>query len=339
MRKRIVRSVCIFAPWAETFTINRIDPTFTWGNSTSKVAATKTFTRTGTANSGGGVTYSSNATGKATVNSSSGLVTGVAYGRHTRLFRSCTRAKTTIEASLTSELTVGDIVCSNGYIYKAADAAEVKKEGQTAIGIIAFVNDGTAIGNAATESGLGRYTTKSKGRALVFCAQNLPSTYTYGVRVGTTYCSSNLALTDATYYRGYTRTASMNTSSNPATQAAYNFSAVSAPQNSTGWFLPSIGQWKLIIMKLSGISAMSYSTWYHPANYMDTFDNKLKPLTTAGAKTVSLLVGKRWYWSSTEYSDVTAASVIMGGYGEEEGMRLNADNRTVSFFIRPVFAF
>ena len=264
---------------------------------------------------------------------------GVAYGRHTRLFRSCTRAKTTIEASLTSELTVGDIVCSNGYIYKAADAAEVKKEGQTAIGIIAFVNDGTAIGNAATESGLGRYTTKSKGRALVFCAQNLPSTYTYGVQVGTTYCSNNLALTDATYYRGYTRTASMNTSSNPATQAAYNFSAVSAPQNSTGWFLPSIGQWKLIITKLAEISAMSYSTWYHPANYMDTFDNKLKPLTTAGATTVSLLVGKRWYWSSTEYSDAGAASVIMGGYGAEEGMRLNADNRNVLLIVRPVLAF
>ena len=84
---------------------------------------------------------------------------------------------------------------------------------------------------------------------------------------------------------------------------------------------------------------MSYSTWYHPANYMDTFDNKLKPLTTAGATTVSLLVGKRWYWSSTEYSDAGAASVIMGGYGAEEGMRLNADNRNVLLIVRPVLAF
>lgn len=266
---------------------------------------------------------------------------GVAYGRHTRLFRSCTRAKTTIEASLTSELTVGDIVCSNGYIYKAADAAEVKKEGQTAIGIIAFVNDGTAIGNAATESGLGRYTTKSKGRALVFCAKTIGNSG-YGTQDGTDYLANNIAMTDAKYYKGYARTYSKRDAAGTCHKMCYNYTALPAPQNSTGWFLPSAGQWKKILIHLGGVSNPSAGTWYDNTaasytTYTTNLNNKFSVLTATGT-TFSTFAGG--YQTCTEYNASYATYVWFNsglGISITTGTRATGDGNNL--FCRPVLAF
>jgi len=266
---------------------------------------------------------------------------GVAYGRHTRLFRSCTRAKTTIEASLTSELTVGDIVCSNGYIYKAADAVEVKKEGQTAIGIIAFVNDGTAIGNAATESGLGRYTTKSKGRALVFCAKNIGNSG-YGTQDGTDYVANNVAMTDAKYYRGYARTYSKRDVAGTCHKMCYNYTALPAPQNSTGWFLPSAGQWKKILIHLGGVSNPSAGIWYDNTaasytTYTTNLNNKFSVLTATGT-TFSTFAGG--YQTCTEYNASYMTYVWFNssqGICIVTGTRATGDGNNLN--CRPVLAF
>ena len=254
---------------------------------------------------------------------------GVAYGRHTRLFRSCTRAKTTIEASLTSELTVGDIVCSNGYIYKAADAAEVKKEGQT------------AIGNAATESGLGRYTTKSKGRALVFCAKNIGNSG-YGTQDGTDYVANNVAMTDAKYYRGYARTYSKRDVAGTCHKMCYNYTALPAPQNSTGWFLPSAGQWKKILIHLGGVSNPSAGIWYDNTaasytTYTTNLNNKFSVLTATGT-TFSTFAGG--YQTCTEYNASYMTYVWFNssqGICIVTGTRATGDGNNLN--CRPVLAF
>lgn len=330
-----------------------------WGNDAAAGAVQRSFYYSGTLKSGSGTSgvteHDQNGRFQCTTLDGSNMQTfaissqiaymtstsGVIYGRHTRLFRSCTRAKTTIEASLTSELTVGDIVCSNGYIYKAADAAEVKKEGQTAIGIIAFVNDGTAIGNAATESGLGRYTTKSKGRALVFCAKTIGNSG-YGTQDGTDYLANNVAMTDAKYYKGYARTYSKRDAAGTCHKMCYNYTALPAPQNSTGWFLPSAGQWKKILIHLGGVSNPSAGTWYDNTaasytTYTTNLNNKFSVLTATGT-TFSTFAGG--YQTCTEYN---ASYMTYVWFNPSQGICIVTGTRATgdgnNLYCRPVLAF
>ena len=128
------------------------------------MAATKTFTRTGTANSGGGVTYSSNATGKATVNSSSGLVTGVAEGSATI---TASVAQTTNYNAKTFSYTVtvyqyitlvtaandkGRVVCTDGCVFNTKALAQAA--GKTAVAMIGYVSStGHGLAVALNEAG------------------------------------------------------------------------------------------------------------------------------------------------------------------------------------------
>jgi len=223
----------------------------------------------------------------------------------------------------------GDIVCSNGYIYKAADAAEVKKEGQT------------AIGNAATESGLGRYTTKSKGRALVFCAKNIGNSG-YGTQDGTDYVANNVAMTDAKYYRGYARTYSKRDVAGTCHKMCYNYTALPAPQNSTGWFLPSAGQWKKILIHLGGVSNPSAGIWYDNTaasytTYTTNLNNKFSVLTATGT-TFSTFAGG--YQTCTEYNASYMTYVWFNssqGICIVTGTRATGDGNNLN--CRPVLAF
>ncbi len=264
-----------------------------------------------------------------------------AYGRRIRLFRTGTKAKTTIETSSTSDLKVGDIVCSDGYIFNANDAVYIKQEGRTAIGIIAFVNDGTAIGNAATESGLGRYTTKSKGRALVLCAKNIGNSG-YGTQDGTDYLANNVAMTDAKYYKGYARTYSKRDAAGTCHKMCYNYTALPAPQNSTGWFLPSAGQWKKILIHLGGVSNPSAGIWYDNTaasytTYTTNLNNKFSVLTATGT-TFSTFAGG--YQTCTEYNASYMTYVWFNssqGICIVTGTRATGDGNNLN--CRPVLAF
>ena len=253
-----------------------------------------------------------------------------------RLFRNGTRAKTTIETSSTGDLAVGDIVCSNGYIFAASDAVYVKQEGLTPIGIIAFVNDGTAIGDAATEKGLGRYTTKSQGRALVLCAKVIGMSG-YGAQDGTDYVGNNIAMTDAKFYKGFARTVTKSNTAGTCHKMAYNYTALPAPQNSTGWFLPSAGQWKKILIHLVGISNPSAGTWYDDTAASYTTYSTNFELATAGTTYTGFGYACQ---TCSEYSNAHMAYIwpnVSRGVCIVTGTRATGDG--ANLYCRPVLAF
>lgn len=285
------------------------------------------------------------------------LLTGVGIatiGRSVRLFKDvqASARKTTIAIATTSELAVGDIVCADGSIYAAANASDIAIEGRTPIGIIAFVNDGTDIGNAATESGRGRYDVKSLGRALVMCAMNVGGTannatvgsqYIAGPNYSTLY-ASDYSLTSSDYYWGFERTQAMNSSTWPAAQAAYNFATLPAPARTTGWFLPSVGQIKKILIGLAEIDPADNKpilhSWYTPFDlYVGNINNKLNNLKKAGASIVNTFTTDgEHYWSCSDHDQydtfnglvtATASGIAIGGY----------KGTTQTYYVRPVLAF
>lgn len=294
------------------------------------------------------------------------LNNGNGFGRNVRLFRDrsdypTTKAKTTIPLATTSNIAVGDIVCSDGSIYAAANAADVATEGKTPIGIIAYVNNEgdagatTDIGNATTEKGKGRYDVKSLGRALVLCAMNIGGTannatvgtlYQAGPRYGTLVQEGDNNLATSLYYWGFERTQGMNSATYPAAQAAYNFSTLTAPDCTTGWFLPSAGQWKKILNYVGGIGVADNKplihTWYSPlSDYASNINTKLDYLTAAGATIVNTIpLVEHHYWSSTNYSSTTTDNTYNGVVcNPSSGIAIGGYWGTESYYVRPVLAF
>ena len=280
-----------------------------------------------------------------------------------------TSRKTTIAEATTADLAVGDIVCSDGSIFAAANAAAVAAEGRTPVGVIAFVNDGTAIGNAATENGRGRNTVKSLGRALVIGAMNVGGTagnatlgtnfaYSTGTAPFTNglYCGDtdeHKKMNTPEFYWGFDRTAAMNSSTWPAAQAAYNFNALPAPALSTGWFLPSAGQWKKILIHMAEMPSNDYrpvvGDWYgqnttlYPT-YVGNLNNKLNVLSDAGAEIVNTIPvdATNWYWTHTEFSATYVALLVWVPYNgtSSTGIKfVNNSRNSVNPYVRPVFAF
>ncbi len=273
------------------------------------------------------------------------------YGMYIRLFRDSydyVAPKTTIATATTSNLAIGDIVCSDGTIYAAANAAYVATAHKTPIGIIAYVNDGSAIGDAATEKGLGRFPTKSQGRALVMCLKNSSNGAqwrTTNTTFGTIYTNTDASYTTTTFYPGWQRTHDMNSTEFPAAYSAYNYTALTAPSNTTGWFLPSSGQWKLMISKLTPFQALTQEgSWSYNVNHAYTsqylaslMDAYLAP---AGNYDAIRIVDSTeyFYWTSSEYTSDYGSRIDMPKDGTLGFNMLHAA-RTYSYYVRPILAF
>jgi hypothetical protein len=95
-----------------------------------------------------------------------------------------------------------------------------------------------------------------------------------------------------------------------------------APASSSGWFLPSTGQWYLIVKNLGGITAASSSTNHAhflstalsaAANinkYLDAVHTAINTITVHDIDfyTLNNTASIRFYWTSTEYSASCASS-------------------------------
>ncbi|MCR5352008.1 MAG: fimbrillin family protein [Bacteroidales bacterium] len=258
--------------------------------------------------------------------------------------------KTTVATATTAELAVGDIVCSDGTIYDPADADYVRAIHKTPIGIIAFINDGTAIGNAATEKGLGRYSVKSQGRALVFCLRNSSNAAqwrTTNTAFGTDFLGDATLnyMTETTFYPGWQRTHDMNNIEFPAAYSAYNYTGLTAPTGTTGWFLPSSGQWRLIVSNLTSFPNLySYGAW--SSNYNGSFTSQYLAaqmdayMAPAGAYDATRLEDSTsyFYWTSSETCSSYASRIDMPSEANL-GFNMLQMDRTYSLHVRPVLAF
>ncbi len=94
----------------------------------------------------------------------------------------------------------------------------------------------------------------------------------------------------------------MANNSYPAFQAAKNYSnLVATPPNSSGWYLPSMGQWWDVIANLGKLDLSSYQTNGDNGKEISTttaLNNINSCFKAAGGN--GLMTA--WYWSSSEYS-------------------------------------
>jgi hypothetical protein len=144
---------------------------------------------------------------------------------------------------------------------------------------------------------------------------------------------------------GRTESNVINSSTYPAAYAATTTykSTVSAPSGTSGWYLPSIGQWFDICVNLGEMSSSagnnnyydggSYLYWSGPSlNCATNINNKLQ---SVGENKYTKFAKGNIYWSSSEYSRDRAYYVYFGS----SYPGLNNDYKGYSYKVRPVIAF
>ena len=147
---------------------------------------------------------------------------------------------------------VGEIVCSDGLAYAAADKDNLPT-GVTAVAIVAYVGDGDTSDN-----------TYNNGLAIAMTNANDGSGCGWGDYFVSYNCvsKSNDIATAIGFKDGISSTNTLTSDGHyheAATAAASN-NGTAAPTGTSGWFLPSMGQWNLIVQGLASKKAGSAVT-------------------------------------------------------------------------------
>ena len=125
-----------------------------------------------------------------------------------------------------------------------------------------------------------------------------------------TYENDGTALPDT--YTAFYRASRYGTAESSTEQYA-------APSNTTGWFLPSMGQWWDILSNLGKIDLTNYRDDTGSNTYisgaapiavanMNRYLEKISDATPFSTNT--------YFWSSSEYDDFSACYVYFGNYGD-----------------------
>ena len=160
---------------------------------------------------------------------------------------------------------------------------------------------------------------------------------------------------------GYTHTGKIQTTGYAAGRAAKGYVATAKngstviPTGTSGWYLPSIGQWYDICVNLGGMvtaSGQSYTSsnygWLQWDNEDDSSDNNysslcasainvyLNALSTKGYSVDLFTNSNEYYWSSSEYSSSYAYGALFYSFGN---MSLGYTDKALTCSVRPVVAF
>jgi hypothetical protein len=217
---------------------------------------------------------------------------------------------------------VGDIICAHGKAYSPTTGS-LPCGGQK-VAIVAYKGNGED--------------NNDYNRGLAIALQDVGSVYRWyatdtGPCLGNQYATLSDALTD---YKGIESTNRLVTAAcgsghvHAAAQAARNYeNTIPHPNGTSQWFLPTMGQWDLIIRAMTGYTGESPFTPTTNNNYKATqFDVKIIAAGGSG-----MLTTNYGCWTSTEQS-ATAAWVLnfQTGY-------LTYGGKASSFNVRAVLAF
>lgn len=240
---------------------------------------------------------------------------------------------------------LGDLFYSDGTFSSTLEA------GKTPIGVIAYLDKEGTDDDGITEKSNGA------GHGLVMCLKNGASdadaqwsTETSAFELGEdAKVASVNALNRTTNVSGYTNTKTLAEKTDAATKykaayAAKNYTGLTAPAGTTGWFLPSAQQWVKMIEGLGGLNdgAPNFEESYFDPNHtaVDKWENALKK---AGTGNYDSMIAYLNYWSSSEYTENFAVNLVVDatGKGTSYGFRwgTNLKNETGSVRVRPVLAF
>lgn len=289
------------------------------------------------------VTWSSNKTSVATVNSTTGEVTAVAPGTATITATANDGSGVTATCAVTVTLPypialnavtsdyVGSVVTTDRNVY--ATAANATAAGKTAVAIIAYVGSaGSVDASNATYKGLAIAMSDANGGNTCIWA-NLNQGFAFCLNNNTEF-DINIALG---FKDGITCTntlvnSSHSSHSHAAAIAAKSNNGTAAPTGTSGWFMPSLGQWNLIVQGLATKKAgspvttnLSYSNSnnYYKSSYLNSI------ITSAGGTGFKA----NNYWSTTEMFMPGVWVMYFGdGYATEEVKNHN-------WYLRSVLAF
>jgi hypothetical protein len=160
---------------------------------------------------------------------------------------------------------------------------------------------------------------------------------------------------------GYTRCQTIKTKAGsnlssyyPAIYSALNYSAYTAPSGTSGWYLPSSGQWYLIVTNLGGITGTGTQLtdtnsgllyWYYSGKAVSTRDainiylNKVSGSNSIDNSTSGDWTTARWYWCCSEK---TSSYAFVVSFGSDGALYLSSTTKTNSpsvVRVRSVVAF
>ena len=252
---------------------------------------------------------------------------------------------------------LGSLVGADGNIY--ATASQIAAAGTTAIGVIAYLDDAnTTDDDEITEKSNGG------GHGLVLCLKDAASevewsTETSAVEFTGQEVTDNNGLMRLTNVSGYSNTMTLAAKTDAATKypAAYqakNYTGLTAPTGTTGWFLPSAQQWVKILQALGGLDGTTEDRTIKLATISSgSFDSNKTSVTKwenafakAGAGNYDDMIVKGghlpnyFFWSSSEYSAEKAIHLCIS----------NSDNSSIALIddykwstarkkVRPFLAF
>ena len=187
---------------------------------------------------------------------------------------------------------VGNVVTTDAKVYPTvADATAASK---TAVAIIAYVG---SVGSVDASNG------SYKGLAIALSDANGGNTCQWAeVSVNCVSQTDNLA-TALSYKNGITCTGTLTSDghsshNHTAAAAATSNNSTAAPTGTSGWFLPSMGQWNLIVQ---GLATMKTGTAVTTDLGEEANDNyKASNLNSVITRAGGTGFGGYGYWSSTE---------------------------------------
>lgn len=211
------------------------------------------------------------------------------------------------EAGKLAMATLGDLMAADGQFY--ADAAAVSAAGTKAVGVIGYLGN-----DSFTENGTIVGASPFVGHGLLLCLMNaadgaaaqwssVTSAYEFGEGAKVT-CVADMKRT--TNVSGYTNTKTLAEKTEAATnyKAAYtarNYTGLTAPAGTTGWFLPSAQQWVKLIEGLGGLSdgAPDIKVYFdHDLTAANKWEAALEKAGSGNYN--SMNSGNLRYWSSSE---------------------------------------
>jgi len=239
---------------------------------------------------------------------------------------------------------LGDLFYSDGTFSTELEA------GKTPIGVIAYLDkEGTDDDEICEKS-------NGAGHGLVLCLKDAASGSNAQWSTENVSKFSGQGVTSVEGLKrtenvsGYTNTAALTVddataAKYPAAAAAKNYTGLTAPTGTTGWFLPSAQQWVKMIEGLGGLSdgAPNLAESWFDNNHegADKWENAIKKAGNGNYD--SMTSAYLYYWSSSEYSasGAVALSVDATDTGEDFGLLWwNYDkDSTDDDRVRPVLAF
>ena len=220
-----------------------------------------------------------------------------------------------------SSAVVGEIIDSDGRVYAVADK-DLLPSGVKAVAIVAYVGSEGSVETGTTYRGLA---------IAMRDANNANACWWYTANSGTCVSQSNDVSTVLGYKDGIacTNTLTSDDHTHAAATLAKSNNGTAAPNGTSGWFLPSAGQWQMIVQGMTG-KTTALNTYLTNDDYKAAAVN---PIIAAAGGTKLQSMRPISYWSSTEYN--TGYTWFMDFYNG----RLDACEKTNNIYVRSVLAF